>query len=356
MGLNYCINGRFLTRRVTGVDRYAREIVAELDKLSGGVTACILIPEKAKLVDCPRYKQIEIVRFGSREGYAWEQLDLPRYAGSRSALTVNLCNTAPIRNAGITCIHDMSVRANPIFYNWKFRLVYNVLFYWEMRTARTVITVSDFSRREIERYYPGARGKIGVVPNAWQHVERVKSDAAVLAQNDLEPGSYYFAMSSLAPNKNLRWIVETARLNPRERIAVAGGVNSKVFGEHEIPKADNVTYLGYVTDEGAKALMEGCKGFLFPTFYEGFGIPPMEALACGAPVAVSDTEVMREVYGNSAHYVDPRRPCESLAALFAGRTDEASAVLSRYSWKRSARELEILLRKLQAGNREGDKH
>ena len=257
--------------------------------------------------------------------------------------TVNLCNTAPIRDAGVVCIHDMNVRANPRFYSRKFVLAYRFLFRHEISTARVILTDSYFSKHEIEHYYPSAKGKIRVIPCAWQHVERVESDFSVLARSGLEAGSYYFAMSSLAPNKNLRWLVETARLNPSETIAIAGGINSKIFGEHDIPEADNVLYLGYVTDGEAKALMEGCKGFLYPTFYEGFGIPPMEAMACGAPVAVSDTEVMREVYGDGAHYVDPLVPCDDLMRLFSVTRRNPSKVLGRYNWRKSAESLAALL-------------
>lgn len=339
MSLEYCINGRFLTRSITGVDRYAREIVRELDSMLGPGSACILVPERAELVDCPSYSNLQIKRYGPHMGHIWEQVDLYSYAKGNRLLGVNLCNTAPIRDAGIVCIHDMNVRANPKFYSWKFRLVYRALFGYEAKTARVVLTDSNFSKGEIEKYYPAARGKIDVIPCAWQHVERVEADPSVLARAGLEQGSFYFAMSSLAPNKNLRWLVETARLNPSETLAVAGGINSKVFGKHDIPEADNVRYLGYVTDGEAKALMQGCKGFLYPTFYEGFGIPPMEAMACGAPVAVSDTEVMREVYGDAVHYVDPHEPCGDLTSLLSHSVCDAEVVLNLYSWEKTAQKL-----------------
>lgn len=356
MGVNssqgaYCINGRFLTRDITGVDRYAREIVSALDCLMEGGEACILIPEYANVIDCPRYKNIELIRYGTRNGHAWEQFDLYQYAKRRKLVTINLCNTAPILDPGVVCIHDMNIRANPKFYNWKFRMAYRWYFQLFARRARLILTVSDFSKNEIEKYYPSARGKIHVVPNAWQHIERTKPDYSIFSRSDLEPGSYYFAMSSLAPNKNLKWIVETACLNPSDTFAVAGGINLKVFGEHDIPKAENVKYLGYVTDGEAKALMASCKCFLYPTFYEGFGIPPMEALACGArSVMVSDTEVMHEVYGVDVQYINPRLPqlmdCMRCEHVF----DNRPGVLDRYSWKKSAGMLRSILQsKIELG-------
>lgn len=335
--MKYCINGRFITRPITGVDRYAREIVRELDKIVPIDEVCVLLPENERPVEAPRLNNIPLISWGKKTGYAWEQLDFYSFTKKHRLLPVSLCNTAPIKNAGIVCIHDMNVRANPSYYSRRFEIAYRMLYMWETKSADRIITVSSFSKREIEKYYPVSRGKISVIHNSWQHVDRIEPDDTVFQRNGLEKDSYYFAMSSLAPNKNLKWIIESARLNPNEQFVVAGGLNTRVFGEREIPRADNVFYIGYVSDEEAKALMKGCKGFLYPTFYEGFGIPPMEALACGSPVAVSDTEVMHEIYGNSVSYIDPHAPCGDISNLFISTHN--AGVLDNYSWKESAERL-----------------
>lgn len=344
----YAINGRFLTRQVTGVDRYAREIVRELDRLVTPGKAVVVVPRGAELVDPLELSNIAYVCYGGHSGHWWEQVEYSAYCRRNGLLGVSLCNTAPMRDPGVVCIHDMAVRANEGNYSRKFVLWYRTLFSAITKRARAVVTVSDFSKREIERYYPAAKGKIRVAPCAWQHMERVEADEGALAKYGLEPGGYWFAMSSLAPNKNLRWLVETALLNPGETVAIAGGMNAKVFGEHGIPEAGNVKYLGYVTDGEAKALMEHCKGFLFPTFYEGFGIPPMEAMASGAPfVAVGDNPCMHEVYGGSVAYVDPRVACGDLEGLANTPVGPQSEVLGRFSWEKSARMMLRLLRGME---------
>lgn len=344
------VNGRFLTRRVTGVDRYAREIVLELDKLVSKGEVVVAVPGGAELVEPLDLANIEVAAVGSRNGHAWEQLDFSRWLKREGRLGFNPCNTAPMHNPGVVCIYDMAVRANPQNYSWKFTLWYRILFSVNARRSIRIVTDSDFAKREIEKYYPASRGKIVVVPAAWQHIGRTKADHGIFERFPaITPGKYYFAMSSLAPNKNLKWLVETARLNPDETIVIAGGLNGKVFADSGIPEADNVVYPGYVSDGEAKALMEGCKGFLFPTFYEGFGIPPLEALACGASVAVSDTEVMHEVYEGGAAYVDPHEPCGDLAGLFSGGSViSAKDVLGRYSWEESAKKMYRLLRNVEA--------
>lgn len=334
----YCINGRFLTRRVTGVDRYARELVRELDSLLCEGEAVILLPEGCEPIDWEPTANIVMRHYGKHRGAIWEQLDLSRYAKKRRLLAVNLCNTAPLLNPGVVCIHDMNVRVNPSFWGWKFRAYYLLLFSVLTRRAKSIITVSRFSESEITRYYPGALGRTEVVPNAWQHIERVQEDESALAKYSLEPRSYYFAMSSLAPSKNLKWIAETAKLNPECTFAVAGGINTAIFGECDIPKSDNVRYLGYVSDGEAKSLMANCKAFLYPTLYEGFGIPPMEAMAVGAPqVVVSDIPCMHEIYGNATIYIDPCEPCGDLNILNLNESSHNfERVLEKYSWEISA--------------------
>lgn len=333
------INGRFLTRTTTGVDRYAREIVRELDKLVTPGEVVLAVPPADELIEPLELTNIETVRVGRWSGHAWEQLDYSAWLRRTGRLGLSLCNTAPVRNPGVVCIHDMAVRANASNYSKPFVLWYRVLYAQITRRAKRIITVSNFSKREIEQYYPAARGQISVIPNAWQHMERVEADEGIFARYpEIVPGKYYFAMSSLAPNKNLKWLVETARLNPKETIVIAGGLNTKVFAENDIPESDNVVYPGYVSDGEAKALMQACKGFLFPTFYEGFGIPPMEALSCGAPIVVSDTEVMHEVYGDGARYIDPNMPCDNVGKVFV-ENQLTKEILTKYSWKTSASHL-----------------
>lgn len=334
----YAINGRFLTRQMTGVDRYAYEITRSIIEEGNADIFCLVVPNSAHIP--PELSDILIERTGARTGAIWEQVDFPAFVNSRNLIPVNLCNTAPLLNPGIVCIHDMNVRANPNFYSSKFRLWYQLLYASNIRNAKMILTDSSFSKEEIERYYPAAKGKTTVISCAWQHMDRIESDNSIFDKYPmLKKGEYYYAMSSLAPNKNLSWLVETAKLNPCETIAIAGGLNQKVFGEHSIPEADNVIYLGYIRNEEAKALMQYCKGFLFPTFYEGFGIPPIEAISCSAKVAVSDASCMREVYQDYVAYLNPNQPCRDLRKLFQEDVRPGSGILHEYSWLASSKRL-----------------
>jgi len=135
-------------------------------------------------------------------------------------------------------------------------------------------------------------------------------DEGIFARRpQLKPGQYYFSMANLLKNKNFPWVLRAAGAKPDAVFAIAGGgslaAEAERLGLADLP---NVLYLGYVSDGAAKALMAHCKAFLFPTLYEGFGIPPLEAAARGAPQIICSAP--RALFYFS-------RICSSLSALLS---------------------------------------
>ena len=343
----YVINGKFMADRMQGVVRYARELCgaldAALDKESLAVK--MLVPPSAH--DVPSYKNIRVEVIGRRAGIAWEQGELGRWLRQhQDATCINLCNVSPIGvKPGITALHDVMYKAHPEFYvSLRNRLsrLYHILHYrYVVKHEKAILTVSQFSKSEIEKYYPTARGKVYVVENAWQHVTRYPTSKDWQeAFPRLTPGKYYFSLATLANNKHGRWIIETAKRNPAELFAIAG----KRYEADKLEIPDNLLLLGFISDEHASALIQNCKAFLFPSLYEGFGLPPLEALALGAMVISSNTSSLPEVLGDAAYYIDPMEPISSIGSI--ERIDQAKVdeTLGRYSWEKSARELLELLK------------
>lgn len=333
------INGKFLSQSITGVQRYAREMLAELDKLLDGSVEVILAADSGAR-DIPEYRNIRVQRVGKLHGSLWEQLSLPRYVRRNKALCVNLCNIAPILTPHVVVVHDVSFRVNKQFFSRKFALWYGFVFALIIRRIKRVVTVSQFSRSEISREYRLNAEDIAVTYNGWQHFGRIEQDEDALRKYGLQRGKYCFAMSSMAKNKNFRWIALAAKNNPEMEFAVSGAVNTKVFGDafdFEVP--ENLRFLGYVSDAQAKALMGGCRAFLFPTYYEGFGIPPLEAMSAGAECIVSDASCMREIYGDSVHYIDPDDAAVDIEEILRGQVTPAEQTLRKYSWQSSAQRL-----------------
>lgn len=325
------INGRFLTQRITGVQRYAREICLELDKIIEPSEIIMAVPPDAS--DIPQYKNIKVEKVGIFHNRLWEHISFPLYVMKNKAVSLNLCNVAPLIQPGIVCVHDMKIKATPQFFSKKFLLWYNILFFNAMKRAKKIITVSNFSKEEIIKYYHVDDEKILVIPNGWQHFERIKYDESALDKYGLQKGSYFFAMSSLEPNKNFKWIAESALKNPNELYVVAGSINEKVFSDGLGFKCpNNMKLIGYVSDGEAKTLMRDCKAFLFPSIYEGFGIPPLEAMSAGAKrIVVSDIPVMHEIFGDSVEYI--------------GRNNKICfkdyKILNKFSWEYSAKNIHI---------------
>lgn len=335
------VNGRFLLHKVTGVERYAREILLELDKIVNPGTVVLAVPRDVK--EIPDYKNIEIVKFGKLKNRLWEHISFPRFVHKENGIALNLCNTAPLSNPGIVTIHDMKVKAHPEFFSRSFRWWYEILFKNETSRAEKIITVSEFSKHEITKYYHVNDSKMIVIPNGWQHYENVDFLKNVLNKYGLNRGRYFFAMGSMEPNKNFKWIAETARKCSDKIFVIAGSVNERVFSDglgFECPS--NMKLLGFVTDEEAKTLMRDCEAFLFPSIYEGFGIPPLEALSAGCRrIIVSDIPAMHEVFGESATYIDINEhsiPKEKQIEY------DYQKVLDKYSWKQSAEMLLELLK------------
>ena len=155
----YVINGKFLAERMQGIVRYAREITKALDKCLGGdVEVTLLAPPDAK--EIPDLKNIKIVTIGKHTGMVWEQTDLRKYLKRHKDVTcINLCNICPLFvQPGITTIHDIMYKVNPQDYKTfrnKLSRYWHVFQYWYIaRHERAITTVSNFSKGEIEKYYP----------------------------------------------------------------------------------------------------------------------------------------------------------------------------------------------------------
>lgn len=342
--MKFIINGKFLSQNITGVQRYAREILTELDKIIDDKFEIeMAVPPNVN--DIPHYKNIEAKIIGKfNSGVLWEQISLAKYVLKNKAICINLCTAMPILANNITALHDVSFKVNPEFYSKKMRYWTNFVWFLCINRIKKVITVSEFSKSEILKYYNISENKIDVIYNGWQHFKDIKCDKETLKKYELNKGEYYFSMSSLTKNKNFKWVAENAYKNPNIIYAVSGSINNRVFSkafDFDVPK--NMKFLGYVSDEEAKTLMQNCKAFLFPTFYEGFGIPPLEAISTGAKAVVSDASCMREIYGNTVYYIDPYNPDVDLDNLLKGQVSDSAEILKKYSWNASAERLYELL-------------
>lgn len=331
------VNGRFLIHRITGVERYAHEILWELDKIIKPGEVELAIPPGVEIV--PTFKNILIKRVGRLHNILWEHISFPLYVLANKSIPLNLCNVAPLIYPGIATIFDMKIKVHPEFFSKKFVYWYSILFWNIAHRSKCIITDSYATKKDILYYYPFLKeDKIKVIYPGWQHYKKIKYDEETLNKYCLDKNKYYFSMCSLEPNKNFKWIAEVAKKQNDQIFAVAGSINKRVFADgmgFECP--ENMKLLGYVSDEEAKTLMRDSKGFLFPTIYEGFGIPPLEAMVAGAKrIYVTNSEVMHEVFDNSVHYLALNKyeiPMED------DQLENVRIVLQKFSWEKSAEDI-----------------
>lgn len=337
------INGSFLVEAVMGVQRYALEITKELDRLyerdKCGVELEIAVPQSYE-GETP-YRNIQQVKLPGTGGRRWEQTSYAKYLKKNNAKQISLCNSVPLlAKGGIACVHDICFKTHREFFtqkgDWHEILFRKLMYRRAFRTCDTIITVSNAAKKEILDNYRLKNPEIIVAGNGWQHYTTDDCDETIFEDKRIVKGEYYFFLASLAMNKNLSWIIENARLYPERTYVLAGKPLGESLDRLNLP---NVIYAGFVSDGQAKALMKYCRAFLFPSFYEGFGIPPMEALCMGARIVISDIECLREIYKEAAYYINPYDATADVEKIISSPADSSASVLSRYSWENSARKI-----------------
>ena len=261
----------------------------------------LLVPKN--IIRNLKLENIEVKKVGYLKGHLWEQIELPLY--SKDGILLNFCGCAPIlKKNQIVTIHDAAVCAMPESFSFLFRTWYKFMFYIVGKRAKKVFTVSNFSKKEINKYFNIPLEKIDVTYNGIDHMKNIKPDESIFSKCTIEKNNYVLAVSSLNPSKNFKLILETAKISPEINFVIAGGTNSTVFKEQGLEIASNVKFIGYVSDEELVALYKYASCFVYPSIYEGFGIPPLEAMFFNCPVILSDIEVFKEIYMDSVLYCD----------------------------------------------------
>jgi glycosyltransferase involved in cell wall biosynthesis len=303
-----------LTR--AGTARYVRGLLEELD----GV-------DVVRLGFGRRGRAATVVR-----DTAWYLAGLPREAGRRGADVLH-CTTfrGPVRSRVpvVVTVHDLAVLRRPELFTPWVRLYARTLLRPVVRAAARVIAVSEFTAREVSELCGVPPERIRVVPNGVGEPFAADGPAA--------EGDYVLAVATLEPRKNLPRLAEaTRRLGVELRVVGARG-----WGGVEVA-GNGVRWLGEPDDDEVARLYRGALCLAYPSLYEGFGLPVLEALRCGAPVVTSAGTAMEEVADGAAELVDPH----DAGAIAAGieraiaRRDELSRAgperAARFTWRAAA--------------------
>lgn len=351
--MKIAINGRFVVRKQTGQERFACELLKQIDLISLKNELTLVVPLWADDSLLPKFCNIKIVKYGRVRGLLWEQVNFYWWVKKHGMTSLNLTTTCPLLDPGIVCIHDCEEIDRPDLLKHniygRLSLIWHILIIRNAsKFSKHLITVSKYSKQKLHALLNVPEMKISVIYNAWQHFDIIKPDFSIFEQipKNIKRKDYFMALSSMTPQKNFKWIYEIAKRNSEYQFVVSGarvGLTSASDVSSNLP---NIFFTGYLTDARIKALMMNCKAFLHPAIYEGFGIPPLEALSCGAKLILSDCTCLPEIYENSAHYIDPYDYDVNLEKLLEEQIDSPNKILEKFNWKRESAKLYFLLKKL----------
>ncbi len=347
--MKIAVNAWFLDtdlEHTTGSGQYARCVLDEISRLAPDV-------------------RLEMVKPRRRDDWSklyFEQVQFPREAARMKADIAFVPYWAPplaSRVPVVVTIHDVSYEAHPEWFRWSNRLSFRLFSRWAAKTARRIITVSEYSKTEIMKHYRTPENKIRVISEAvGEGFQRILDknclDQTKQKYNINRP--FILFVGQIHTRRNIERLLQVFYdLKTKKKIdhqLILVGQNIWPFLDLDSRIKENglegeVIYLDYIPRPDLVGLYNLASVFVYPSLYEGFGLPPLEAMACGTPVVSSNVASIPEVVGNAGLLVDPYNAGELSEAIWsiinnpALRSDLIQKGFERvkqFSWEKAARE------------------
>ncbi len=321
--MRIAIDGRVLDRKITGTGRYLQNLLLELPNNHDDKNDYTLFTNTKLNFDSEFFTIVNVKEsFIPMKLYSpiWFNYELPRLLKEYNIdilLTPNI--VVPLVNIGktkiITVVHDIIPRIFPEYYPYFYKKYLSVFLPPSIEKADIIITVSEQSKEDLVNYYNVPEEKLRVVYNTSATIfnsSSSKRDSKKLLEDRLAINQdYLLYVGVIEKRKNVMGIIKILdiikRSGSRLILVIVGkpGFLSKEIIEEIEKRKDIIKYFNYVDDEKLKLLYTNAFAFIFPSYYEGFGIPPLEAMQSGIPVLSSDKSALLEVVGKGGIIHDP---------------------------------------------------
>ena len=300
MDKKFYINGRFLTQKVSGIQRMARSLTIEILKINKNFI--VLVPEAIdnKIINGDYIKVVPGLK-----GHLWEQITLPLFLHKINCpLLINFSPTAPLfYKNNILTICDLS-HTHLEWVTKRFYFFYNFLISRLVKKAMHIFTISNFSKKKILEHYNLDNSFVSVIHLALSDNFKKVSEQ----KNIINKKKYILGVSSINKRKNFDSLIQAfLRISPAGyKLIIVGEKNTKVFKNFNLSdKSERIIFLKNIDDNKLIKLYSESTMFVYPSLLEGFGLPPLEAMACGCPTLVSNNSSLPEVCQDAALYCDP---------------------------------------------------
>ncbi len=363
--MRYAIDGRCIQDHFPGIARYTWNLVRALASHARDDEFVLLYDPLARntryeLSPLAEEPNVRLVPGAAPLFSAGEQWQIPHQLRTLGPSVIHLpyyLRPYALPAPEVITAHDLIPLIHPEYFSLKERAIFRLAMGLDLSTARRVIAVSQATANDLQRHYRVSGARLVVIPEAADPAFAPQPAEAIAAirQRYHLPEGYVLYLGSNKPHKNLVRLVEAwqqaaARVTPAV-LAIAGHWDARYPQAQERAAAlgieDRIRFVGPVAEEDLPAVYSGAQLFVFPSLYEGFGLPVLEALACGVPVVCANTSSLPEVAGDAALLVDPLYPpalteaiCRVLedAALARDLRARGLAQARRYSWEHTARE------------------
>ncbi len=356
--MRFAVDAHAIGRNLTGNETYIRSLLRGFSEVDSESEFIAYVSEPAAGEWVPESFTVKHVSQNPFRRLGW---DLAAGAKADKADLLHVQYTAPLFCSVplVVTVHDVSFLECPEYFEWARRTQLRYTVARTVERAARIITVSEFSRKSILKAYDLAPHTVMAVPNAANQAFRIISREKALASAREKLGfdaPFVFSVGDLQPRKNHIGLIEgfarmlTAHPQLRHHLVLTGKDTWFAPRVREAAAAsgfgDRIHFTGFVTERRLLHFYNACDCFVFPSFYEGFGLPILEAMACGRAVACSDTSAMPEVADGAGVLFDPRKPEEISRAMsdilldssLRGRLERLGAQRAAlFSWQSSAR-------------------